>query len=207
VKIFYDTEFLEDGETIKLISIGLVREDGKEYYAINAELPWFSILRHDWLKKHVVSSLPTRMTGSGLRTLNFDSVHIKPRAKIAHEVASFILSSGPDPELWAWYGAYDHVALCQLWGRMTDLPPGIPMFTNDIKTLFQMYGNPVEPKQNLDTVHNALEDARHNKVMYDFIKAKAGEVYREAVLEALHPELGYWCHEEHALHTGLPPKE
>ena len=51
---------------------------------------------------------------------------------VAREVRCFILAA-PDPELWAWCGAYDHVALCQLWGRMIDLPKGVPMWTNDLK--------------------------------------------------------------------------
>ena len=34
MRYFYDTEFLEDGETIDLISIGIVAEDGREYYAV-----------------------------------------------------------------------------------------------------------------------------------------------------------------------------
>ena len=33
----YDTEFLDDGNTIELISIGIVCEDGREYYAVNAD--------------------------------------------------------------------------------------------------------------------------------------------------------------------------
>jgi 3' exoribonuclease, RNase T-like len=38
VKIFYDTEFIEDGRTIDLISIGMVAEDGREYYAVNRDM-------------------------------------------------------------------------------------------------------------------------------------------------------------------------
>src|SRR6185437_634123 len=50
----------------------------------------------------------------------------EPRAQIAREVAEFI-TSVPNPQLWAWYAAYEHVALAQLFGRMIDLPDGIPM--------------------------------------------------------------------------------
>ena len=32
--IDYDFEFLEDGSTIEPISIGMVCEDGREYYAV-----------------------------------------------------------------------------------------------------------------------------------------------------------------------------
>ena len=37
MKIFFDTEFIEDGKTIDLISIGMVREDGETYYASSPE--------------------------------------------------------------------------------------------------------------------------------------------------------------------------
>jgi hypothetical protein len=37
--IDYDLEFLEDGRTIELISIGMVCDDGREYYAVNRDMP------------------------------------------------------------------------------------------------------------------------------------------------------------------------
>jgi hypothetical protein len=37
VRYFYDTEFIDDGYNIELISIGVVAEDGREYYAISTE--------------------------------------------------------------------------------------------------------------------------------------------------------------------------
>jgi hypothetical protein len=39
MRIFYDCEFIEDGRTIDLISIGLIAEAGDEYYAVKAETP------------------------------------------------------------------------------------------------------------------------------------------------------------------------
>lgn len=45
MKFFYDTEFIEDGKTIDLISIGIVAEDGLEYYAVNLDAPWKRISR------------------------------------------------------------------------------------------------------------------------------------------------------------------
>jgi hypothetical protein len=106
---------------------------------------------------------------------------------IANEVRDFIRQSAlwdlqephPKPEvpqLWAWYGAYDHVALCQLWGRMIDLPKGVPMWTNDLKQECERLGNPQVPQQ-ASGEHNALADARHNRVIDEFLaglRAKAG---------------------------------
>lgn len=94
---------------------------------------------------------------------------VKRRAVIAAEVRGFLLAE-PDPELWAWYGAYDHVVLCQLWGRMIDVPKGVPMWTNDLKQEVMRRGNPTMPKQ-VDGEHNALADARHVKAMYEFLGA------------------------------------
>ena len=37
MRYFYDTEFIDNGRTIELISIGVAAEDGREYYAISTE--------------------------------------------------------------------------------------------------------------------------------------------------------------------------
>ncbi|MGH3782429.1 MAG: polyadenylate-specific 3'-exoribonuclease AS, partial [Pseudonocardiaceae bacterium] len=37
MRFFYDCEFIEDGVTIELISIGVVDEQGREYYAVSTE--------------------------------------------------------------------------------------------------------------------------------------------------------------------------
>ena len=68
-------------------------------------------------------------------------------------------------ELWAWIGAYDHVAVCQLWGDMTRLPRKIPRFTRELKQYWEMAGEPRLPRQD-DGRHDALADARHNLVRY-----------------------------------------
>jgi hypothetical protein len=178
VRIFIDTEFIEDGRTIDLISIGLVAEDGREYYAVSSEFDLKKLAASEWLMANVWPSLPQvrgdqrMMTLAGLREgasayrqvrRLFDraALEVKPRIYIANEVRQFI-TSFPDPQLWAWYGAYDHVALAQLFGRMIDLPDGIPMFTNDLKQEAQRLGNPRIPEQEAGQ-HNALADARHNR--------------------------------------------
>jgi hypothetical protein len=174
VNIDYDTEFLEDGRTIELISIGMVRDDGAEYYAVCSEIDQWEpegseklhklISSNNWLMQNVVPSLPLNnplSPGSNNRIWSLDrsSLLVKPRWVIANEVREFILSA-PDPELWAYYAAYDHVALCWLWGRMIDLPKGIPMWTHDLKQEAERLGNPELPVLAGATEHNALDDAR-----------------------------------------------
>lgn len=176
MRIFYDTEFLEDGRTIELISIGMVAEDGREYYAVSRDLPVKRIARHDWLRRNVVPGLPrlhgdARLHAGRRNPLALDWHHpdFKRRAVIADEVREFIQAT-PDVELWAYYGASDFVALYQLWGRLIDLPEGVPMYTHDLKQEVDRVGNPPMPKQ-AEGLHNALADARHVKVMAESISA------------------------------------
>lgn len=176
---FYDTEFIEDGETINLISIGIVSLDGREYYAVNSDMDVDRIKKDDWLCANVVPHLP--LTGkcekfqqrTWIWSLNMRDSRVKPEWVIANEVRDFLLEgatlTGSDqvvldaPELWAYYGAYDHVALMQLWGKMIRKPEGIPMFTHNLIQL-------IEPLGGLDIAessqHDALADARWNRELY-----------------------------------------
>jgi hypothetical protein len=242
-RVFYDTEFIETGTTIDLISIGMVTDDGREYYAVNGDLddttnhdpdlrggyigntPWDRIMAEPWLVKNVVPSLPLRdrkqldrhLKGVPLfaprPVLDFvrlDHTHtsVKPRQVIANEVRDFLRAARPvapdgqpvpDVELWAWYGAYDHVALCWLWGRMIDLPDGVPMWTNDLRQERHRLGNPDMPKQAAGE-HNALEDARHNLAMARFLDEHA-ERFTDGPLRF--SQAG-WSVELES-HPGLPP--
>lgn len=187
MRYFYDCEFLEDGRTIDLISIGIVAADGREFYAVNeaiGEGELFDRIRgRDWLMDNVVPSLPLaheiRTPGFGDRrmfTLDGDSNLIMPRRMIKNAVRDFLLVSD-GVELWADYGAYDHVVLCQLFGPMISLPDGLPMFTNEFQQAWRAAGCPVLPAQ-VQGVHNALEDARHLARCYEIV---ADILYQESL--------------------------
>jgi hypothetical protein len=174
MKYFYDTEFLEDGKTIDFISIGIVAEDGTEYYAVSNEFDTRRVAANDWLMDNVMTSIDHDKfivtDGQGIpfvRDIYVTDPAARSRDVIAWDIHDFI-KADPDPEFWAWYCAYDHVCLCQLWGRMIDLPKRVPMFTNDIKTIAKQAGNPRLPEQPAGN-HNALADARHNVVRYNYL--------------------------------------
>lgn len=146
---FYDTEFNEDGRTIDLISIAFVAEDGSFYYAVSTEFDADKC--NDWVKANVLPHLPPRSSPAW-----------KSRAEIADDIRAFLLDDHRGkPELWAYFGDYDHVALCQLFGRMVDLPKGMPFLTLDLKQRMIERGVKKEqlPKQS-GTEHDALADAR-----------------------------------------------
>jgi hypothetical protein len=147
MRYWFDTEFIEDGKTINLISIGFVSEDDRTYYAENKECNLS--LASNWVKENVLCHL---------------SGPTKSRKQIAQEIQEFV---GESPEIWAYYADYDWVVLCQLYGTMMQLPKTWPMYALDIKQYAYMLGNPKLPEQTLE--HNALADAKWNKVAWEFL--------------------------------------
>jgi hypothetical protein len=188
VKIFYDTEFRADGHAITPISIGMVAEDGRELYYVFEEVGTGEIKREickdAWLMKNVIPHLPMAhglppvQPSSGCPggfALDLDSNVIMPTRMIRNAVRQFILDT-LDPELWAYYGAYDHVLLAQLFGRMIDLPRGVPMFTCDLMQLLSQRrgeGFDVTPPPPAKE-HHALADAQWNMLFYQ--RLTGGEV-------------------------------
>jgi hypothetical protein len=158
-RYFYDTEFIEDGRTIDLVSIGIVCEDGREYYAISTG---FDPLRAGkWVQRNVLDKLPP-----------IGDPAWRSRATIRDEVAAFLSAGDGDPELWAWYAAYDHVVLAQLWGDMTALPRFIPRYTKELRQFWEDAGYPAVPDGGRDQ-HHALADAKVNLARWRTIVSMA----------------------------------
>jgi len=169
MKYWYDTEFIEDGKTIDLISIGIIAEDDREFYAESIEADLFRA--NDWVRDNVISQLWSQQADKreGNQWLREGGCGgFWHRQEIANGILSFV---GHDkPEFWAYYADYDWVALCQLYGRMIDLPKGWPMYCRDLKQWCDSIGNPRLPKQ--DKEHHALADARWTRDAWLFLQAK-----------------------------------
>jgi hypothetical protein len=163
LKIMYDTEFLEDGNTIDLISIGMVDELGREFYAVSNEFATGRVAKDKWLMKNVMNSIEHVDIGN-------DFIITDDRAMSRRQIRDGILEfvGWHSPEWWAWFGAYDHIALCQIFGKMIDLPRGWPMYTNDLVQAARMLKKYDLPKQKAGN-HNALDDARFNWERYNYI--------------------------------------
>jgi 3' exoribonuclease, RNase T-like len=181
-KYFLDCEFIENGKTIDLLSIALVCEDGREYYAQNADAKFE--FASDWVWRNVFPHL-REFNMRGIRSCSERSyctgeTHTgmchrtdcawRNKFQIRDEVRDFMdTQKHGTPEVWGYYSAYDWVAFCQLFGAMIDLPKGYPMFCRDIIQECKRIGNPELPKQDSGE-HNCLEDARWNKRAYEFLR-------------------------------------
>ncbi|MFI6820835.1 polyadenylate-specific 3'-exoribonuclease AS [Micromonospora sp. NPDC050187] len=152
-RYFYDCEFIEDGRTIDLVSIGVVDEYGREFYAVSTEFDDSRAV--PWVRRNVLDKLPSPADRAW-----------RSRERIREDLLDFLVEpvrgrSGEQIELWAWYAAYDHVVLAQLWGSMITLPREIPRFTKELRQLWDDRGRPPLPSADAAR-HDALVDARHN---------------------------------------------
>lgn len=160
MKFFYDCEFVEDGVRVDLVSIGVVDEAGREYYAVSTEFDGSRAI--PWVRRHVLDKLPSPADPAW-----------RSRDRIREELHAFLTEAGGPIELWAWYAAYDHVALAQLWGAMPGLPREIPRFTHELAQRWEDAGRPPLPPGGADR-HDALADARHNLARWHVIEATLG---------------------------------
>lgn len=261
MKYFLDTEFLEGFNKplfgkrrhfIDLISIGLVCEDGREYYSISKDAPLKAIFEMEdiFVKEKVIRPLfeqyvkddwdrwkymPGYMGLDEKFTLSNVKKMFKRKGKtstqIACELRDFLFEGYIEfdnkkvkwnkPEIYAYYADYDWVLFCSLFGRMIDLPMGMPMYCKDLKQTLDEKASAINqidltthlfkpdkeakgwqimpdaqiskeiiniddysldmkleilkaqsdyPKQINE--HSALDDARWNKNLYDFLNKK-----------------------------------
>ncbi len=82
MRFFYDTEFIEDGRTIELVSIGVVAEDGSEYYAVSTEFD--PDRAGDWVRANVLPHLPppASKTWAGRHRISDELLDFSPRSTV-----------------------------------------------------------------------------------------------------------------------------
>lgn len=210
MKYFIDTEFHEHKKpvkflgitikkvwTIDLISIAIVCEDGREYYAINRDLNLKHAKKDEFLKRFVLPKLPrkeplypphgsVRLWQMNRRWLPLNCIKEEIidfcGAKIdSDESGSFYVYPDGKPEFYGYYSDYDWVVFCWIFGRMFDLPNGFPMYCKDLKQMldekFPTAEQLEEAKKSADypvlldgDAHDALVDARWNLKLFKFLQ-------------------------------------
>lgn len=155
--------------------MGMVNMDtGAELYMVFNDFDTRRVAKDWWLMENVMSSIDHEkfvvadFEGSPV----LRDIYVTDKAAVSRDQGAALLQDfvqgDTDIEWWNWYGAYDHLSLCQLFGKMIDLPKGFPMYSNDIKQIHKQSGYCQMPKQPSGK-HNALDDARFNVVRYDYI--------------------------------------
>jgi len=175
-KFFIDTEFLEGPQkrlfgytkpTIDFISIGIVDEVGRDYYAVskdfNLKEAWNRydevINKHFpdgpeynrlyWIRENVLKPIFYDLVkyareDDGEISYEFNYRNFKTLlnkyGKGNKTIAQEILSfvGKEKPVFYGYYADYDWVVFCWLYGRMIDLPSNYPMYCTDLKQMYDI---------------------------------------------------------------------
>lgn len=188
MKIFIDTEFTGLHQHTSLISIGIVTESERTFYAEFNDYEEGQV--DEWLRENVISNLRFSEPSDGE-----DEYYVASRAK-DNPVPSDIykgysvelrgskgdvrkeldvwLAQFESVEVWSDCLAYDWVLFNQIWGHAFNIPMNVYYIPFDICTMFKLRG--IDPDINREGFagmqdgakkHNALWDARVIKECYE----------------------------------------
>lgn len=201
---------------IDLISIGIKAEDGREYYAVCNEFNPNDA--DEWVKENVIKPIydedeqihydrAKHIPGLCYEYREYTAKRFKSlfkrkgksKSEIRRDIVFFMggdiddIAScfyvPKDIEIYAYYADYDWVVFCGMFGRMINLPSGMPMYCKDLKQILDEYADRYDdhftgaesqqaklswiknkdtfPKQ--ENEHNALDDAKWNKKLHEFL--------------------------------------
>jgi hypothetical protein len=177
--IFFDTEFTGLHKNTTLISIGLVSECGKTFYAEFNDYDFKQV--DDWLKENVIENLQYNGIFQKLDETK-ESISYKSTTENIKEKLTTWLEQFEKIEMWSDCLSYDWVLFNHIWGHAFRIPKNIYYIPFDICTLFKEKG--IDPNISREEFisdsekeylihgekHNALYDAYVIRECYDKLK-------------------------------------
>lgn len=185
MKLFFDTEFTGLRKETTLISIGIVAENGKKFYA---EFTDYNESQCDkWIKDNVLKNLILSDNGKFASELGEDentTVILGSKSDIRNELSDWLLQFD-DVQFVSDVCHYDFVLLIDIFGMAFDLPNNVSASCHDINQDIARYysiserdafdksreeivqglcGNEIDGNK-----HNALYDAETIKAIYEEI--------------------------------------
>lgn len=179
MRYFLDTEFEE--RTLTLLSIGVVAQDGRLFYAVTTE--WEEADLSSWLRENVVPKLHRPPGYGGALVADYKTV--------GAELVEFV--GVEKPEFWGWYSAYDWTIVCRrLFGALLRLPDHWPHHCLDLRQTIHhldLDKDLLPPKP--EDAHNALADALWVKESFEAIprlaQGRVGQGYDDRGTWSIEP--------------------
>lgn len=173
MKIFFDTEFTGLHKDTTLISIGLISECGKTFYAEFVDYDEEQL--DDWLRENVINNTlflnGVTMAESCTNLNNYK--HMGATNTIRADLKDW-LAQFDQVEMWSDCLSYDWVLFNDIFGHAFKIPKNVYYIPFDICTLFKLKG--IDPDVNREEFaeltegtekHNALWDAKVIKKCYE----------------------------------------
>ena len=142
MKLFFDTEFTGLHQKTTLISLGIVSENGKTFYAEFTDYDKSQI--DEWLQKNVLDNLLyNHLDDLGIaHGDDSGNIQIKANTLSIKEHLQKWLSQFDSVQMWSDCLAYDWVLFCQIFGHAFNIPKNVYYIPFDIcPALLEKVGN------------------------------------------------------------------
>ena len=167
-KIFFDTEFTGLHQNTTLISIGLISECGKTFYAELTDYDKSQI--DEWLETNVISNLKLKVPNEiqeVIHTVYGEHHTVCSNTEWLKKELGFWLEQFGEVEIWSDCLSYDWVLFNQIFGHAFNIPKNVYYIPFDICTLFYAKGIDADISREAfaemsegSQKHNALWDAK-----------------------------------------------
>lgn len=180
MKLFFDTEFTGLHKNTTLISIGIISENGKTFYAEFTDYDEKQI--DEWLEKNVIANLTINKDSLG-KFGDIDNCIVKGNTGTIKYYLQEWLSQFEKVVFWSDCLSYDWVLFNDIFGHAFNIPENVYYIPFDICTLFEHKGidadisregfaeitNSKGQNQTSEDIikHNALYDAKVIKLCYE----------------------------------------
>lgn len=181
MKVFLDTEFTGLHKDTGLISIGLIAENGRTFYA---ELNDYDKTQVDeWIQKQVIDNLifknyPEIFPKGFMSGIN-DYMMKGNTKQVGKRLADWLDQFKEQVLIWSDCLAYDWVLFNNLFGTAFDIPKCVYYIPFDICTLFAAVGEDPDVSREefagfkgISAKHNALHDAKVIKACFEILKKR-----------------------------------
>lgn len=191
MKIFFDEEFTGLHQKTTLISIGMIAEDGREFYCELNDYDKTQV--DDWLMDNVIANLLYSEPPKGeeeyfvaTRTENnpkgqdlYKSYSVKMRGNtesLRKEMERWF-AQFDKVEIWSDCLSYNWVLFNQIWGHAFNIPRSIYYIPFDLCTLFKIKG--IDPDINREEFAGMTKESQKHNALWD------AKVIRECYLKAI----------------------
>lgn len=162
-KIFFDTEFTGLHQNTTLISIGLISECGKTFYAELTDYDKSQI--DDWLQENVIDNLTLKNKGLNEVYETIDNMTFKGNLQPLKLALEYFFKQFDAVEMWSDCLSYDWVLFNQIFGHAFNIPKNVYYIPFDICTLFHVKG--VDPDINREEFSNMKKGSQKHNALWD----------------------------------------
>ena len=192
-KLFLDTEFTGLHQATTLISLGIISECGKTFYAEFTDYDRTQL--NDWLEENIITNTwvavhePITSMGEVVGDSRWADVHVFGSSDYIKPFLEKWLLQFEKIVIWSDCLAYDWVLFNQIWGHAFSIPENIYYIAMDICTVFEM--NNIDPdisREEYCEIENFTEEK--TKVLYnDFKSVKHNALWDAFIIRECYKKL------------------